>query len=114
MTVSRRGFLRGAAAAAAALAAPAVVFGQGQKQLRWGVIGTGHRGLIHISAIKSFTDECEILGVCDVMDNHLAAGAKRAGGAAQLYSDYQKILACSVIYALLLATPNLLHREMVL
>ena len=52
--------------------------------------------------------------MCDVMENHLAAGAKRAGGSVQSYSDYQKLLANPDINAVLIATPNLLHRDVVL
>ncbi len=115
MSVSRRGFLRGAVTIGAATAlAPGYLFAEETKHpIRWGVIGTGHRGLIHINAIKSFSN-CQILGVCDVMENHLAAGAKRAGEGVQTCTDYQKLLTNSDIDAVLIATPNLLHKEIVL
>ena len=117
--ITRRGFLQSSCAAAAALAMPACVFAQAASQpsdktLRWGVIGTGHRGSIHVSAIKSFPDDMQILGVCDVMENHLAAGAKKAGAGVSTFNDYQKLLANSDINAVLIATPNCLHHEMVL
>jgi predicted dehydrogenase len=117
---TRRTFLRTACAAGAALAVPACDFASGastsksERALRWGVIGTGHRGSIHLSAIKSFPDDMQILAVCDVMENHLAAGAKKAGAGVATFTDYQKLLSNPDINAVLIATPNYLHHEMVL
>ncbi len=120
-TPTRRSFLRSVSGATAALAIPISVFAESQsttrssdKPLRWGVIGTGHRGSIHIGAIKNSPDDSELLAVCDVMENHLADGAKRAGPSVQTYTDYQKLLANADINAVLIATPNLLHKEIVL
>jgi predicted dehydrogenase len=115
---TRREFLRtsiiaGAAFAACGFAGVAKAQATAEAPLRWGVIGTGHRGGIHIGAIKSFKEQCKILGVCDVMENHLAAGAKRAGEGVQTYSDYQKLLSNNDINAVLIATPNCVHKEVV-
>lgn len=86
-----------------------------EKTLRWGVIGCGHRASVaHIPAIKSFSDQMQIIGVCDVMEKHLAQGAQKAGGNVQTYTDYQKLLANSDINAVLIATPNMWHKEMLL
>src|SRR4051794_13789677 len=114
--ISRRRFLKASAASAAILSTGAV-WSQSTTQsskLRWGVIGAGHRGNIHINAIKSFDKQMQILGVCDVMENHLAQGAKKAGESVQKYSDYQKLLANPDIDTVLIATPNMWHKEMVL
>ena len=84
------------------------------RTLRWGIIGTGHRAKVaHIPAIKSFTDEMQIVAVCDVREKHLAEGAKRAGDV-ETFTDYQKLLARQDINAVVIATPNLLHKEMVI
>jgi predicted dehydrogenase len=118
--VTRRNFLGASCAALAAVSAVACPFAEAatsrpsEKSLRWGVIGTGHRGSIHLGAIKSFPDEMQILGVCDVMENHLAAGAKKAGASVATFTDYQKLLANADINAVLIASPNCLHHEMVL
>ena len=86
-----------------------------EQMLRWGIIGTGARCTrAHIPAVKSFADSMQILAVCDVMENHLANGAKRAGGDVQTFTDYQKLLADKQINAVVIATPNLLHSEMVI
>lgn len=117
MAVSRRAFLKSSAATFATISA--VAYAQdstskpADKILRWGVIGIGHRGRgAHIPAIKSF-DQFEILGVCDVMENHLGQ-AQKSVPRAQPYSDYQKLLANPDINAVLIATPNVVHKEVVL
>ena len=85
-----------------------------EKLLRWGIIGTGSRGLkAHVPALKSFK-EFEVLGACDVMENHLAAALKRLGSGCEGYKDYQKLLANPDINAVMIATPNCWHKEMVL
>lgn len=85
-----------------------------EKLLRWGIIGTGSRALkAHVPALKAFP-EFEVLGACDVMDNHLAAARKRLGEKCQGYKDYQKLLANPDINAVMIATPNCWHKEMVL
>src|SRR5439155_27378628 len=58
--------------------------------------------------------DMQILAVCDVMENHLAAGATKAGEGVVTFTDYQKLLANPDINAVLIATPNCLHHEMVL
>src|SRR4051794_38783736 len=85
-----------------------------EKFLRWGIIGPGHRGMIHINALNTFKSQMQILGVCDVMEKHLQQGAQRAGGNVATYTDYQKLLANPDINAVLIATPNMWHKEMVL
>src|SRR2546421_405441 len=117
MSLSRREFCWDSALSLAALSAMAYAQEStskpAEKALRWGIIGTGHRGLnAHIPAIKS-NDRFEILGVCDVMQNHLAK-AQKAAPRAQGYNDYQKLLANPDINAVLIATPNLVHKEVVL
>ena len=116
---TRRRFLRTAAAVGAgAFALPACAFAEsttkaGEPALCWGVIGVGHRGGIHLNAINSLPDDMQILGLCDVMESHLAAAAKKAP-AGQTYSDYQKLLANPDINAVMIATPNCVHKDVVL
>ncbi len=117
---TRREFLRTAAAAGTvAMVVPTGVFAgsttkASEPLLGWGIIGPGHRGSIHINAIKGFSKDGRILGVCDVMENHLAAAVKKVGDGVQSYTDYQKLLANPDINAVLIATPNCVHKEVVL
>lgn len=115
---TRRSFLKHSAAAGLVAAMSASVRGAepsaSEKTLRWGIIGTGHRASrAHIPAIRSFDSQMQIVAVCDVMEKHLQDGVQRAGGAVEAYADYQKLLADERINAVLIATPNLLHKEMV-
>ena len=114
--VTRRCFMQTVAGAAAGFyVAAAKGQATSQRTLRWGVIGTGHRaGVAHIPAIRSFPDDMQIVALCDVMENHLAAGVKRAGSSVQTFIDYQKLLASPDINAVMIATPNMWHKEMVI
>ncbi len=120
--LSRRSFLRGSVAAAGSLtlaaAAPSPLAGaetrRSEKSIRWGVIGAGNRGrVVHLPAINAFED-MEALAICDTDEAHLAKGIAIAGGTPQGYRDYQKLLANPNINAVLIATPNCFHHEMVL
>src|SRR4051794_26173221 len=120
--LSRRNLL--AAAASAALAAPflraadapkAKATSEGSAEpvvLRWGLIGTGTRGGgTHVPVLKSAPGS-ELLAMCDVSEERLATAMTRWGKKVTAYSDYQKLLANPDINAVIVAVPNLLHKEM--
>ena len=117
--LSRRNFLAAAAAGAALAitptAAPADEATQGHAGdtlLRWGLIGTGTRGTwTHIPVLKEAPDS-KIVALCDISEQRLSFAADKAGTKPELYSDYQKLLASPDVNAVVIATPNLLHREM--
>jgi predicted dehydrogenase len=106
-------------AAAAAITVPAVHVraseGSSSATLRWGIIGTGTRGnMTHVTALAAAgpAPECELLALCDVAEDRLQGAAKRAKKQVATYGDYQKLLANPDINAVVIATPNLFHREM--
>ena len=121
--VSRRSFVTRAAAAAAATAAIATGVRplladapQAVKELtlRWGIIGTGTRGMwTHVRVLKS-APESRIVALCDVDEHRLSVAASNAEGPHTTHSDYQKLLADPNVNAVVIATPNLFHREMLL
>lgn len=78
-----------------------------------GIIGTGSRGLIHIGALSTVPG-VKIAAICDVDERRLATAARRAGESAARFLDCRKLLEHPGVDAVLIATPNLLHREMVL
>jgi predicted dehydrogenase len=79
--------------------------------LRWGVIGTGTRGgWTHIPVLKE-APESQTVALCDVSPERMQAAAKRVGHPVATYSDYQKLLANPDINAVVIAVPNLFHRE---
>jgi predicted dehydrogenase len=122
---SRRRFL-GHTAAAAATATTAALWAtqariaraadspEADKEitLRWGIIGTGTRGAFtHIPVLKE-APESQIAALCDVAEDRLHSAAARVGRPVATYGDYQKLLASPDINAVVIAVPNLLHREM--
>lgn len=116
---SRRDLLGRAAVGAAAVMmatraataedAPAA---KGPATLRWGIIGTGTRGAFtHIPCQKE-APESELLALCDVAENRLKSAAEKVGHPVATYDDYQKLLANPDINAVVIAAPNMFHREM--
>jgi predicted dehydrogenase len=110
----RRAFLsRSAALGLGAMAAPAAasagrVLGANDKLLM-GIIGAGGRGR---NVMKKHMDEgVEFTGVCDIYQPNLYSGLKEAGGRAQSYSDYRKLLEAKDIHAVLIATPEHWHGQ---
>ena len=116
--LSRRRFLRGAAAASAAAAAftivPAHVLGGPNRvppseQLTRGVIGTGGMGMGHV---KSINTECRLLAVCDADARHLATALAQAGPGAKGYRDFRELLDRPDIDIIHIATPPHWHATM--
>ncbi len=84
--ISRRRFLQ-TTAAASALGFPAILRSQNAgDKLRLAIIGCGGRGAGDMAEVMSE----EIVGLCDVNANNLAAAAKRAPGA-KLFRDFRQM-----------------------
>lgn len=82
--------------------------------LRWGVIGTGTRGgWTHIPVLKE-APRSETIALCDVSEQRLKSAAERVGHPVRTYPDYQKLLADPDINAVVIAVPNLFHKEILL
>ena len=123
-TPSRRTFVTAAATAGLAAIAPSPrargadaprpAQAAGPATLRWGVIGTGTRGAHTHLPVLNEAPESQVLALCDVSEERLAAAAAKAPGRVATYADYQRLLANPDVNAVVIATPNLLHREMLL
>jgi predicted dehydrogenase len=101
---SRRSFLLAGAAVS--------LQGQGQKKLKVGVIGTGHRAWAHINIIKKTIPDIEVAALADITPANLDRAATLAGSQAARYSDYKKMLAEQKgLDAVLVAVPDFLHAE---
>src|SRR6478736_2578191 len=113
--ISRREVLAVAAAGAASLAVASSGFAAAPRQegpLKWGIIGTGTRGAFtHIPVLKE-APESQVVALCDVAEARLQSAASKIGRPVATYSDYQKLLANADLNAVVIAVPNLLHREM--
>jgi len=85
--------------------------GDESSTLRWGIIGTGTRGAFtHIPTLKEAPGH-EIAALCDVAEDRLKSAAAKVPHPVPTYGDYQKLLANPDINAVVIAVPNLLHRE---
>jgi predicted dehydrogenase len=108
--MKRRTFLAagGSAAAAAAAAAP--------DQVTVGVIGAGGRGTFVMTVFQK-DPALKVGAICDVYEPNLERGlstAKKAGSTAKAYRNYKQLLADKEIQAVLIATPEHWHAQMVL
>ena len=82
--------------------------------LHWGIIGTGTRGAFtHIPALTEAPDS-ELIALCDVAQDRLSLAAGKVAHPVATYGDYQKLLDNPDINAVVIAVPNLLHREILL
>jgi len=108
---SRRGFLKGATALAAApLFVPRSAFGANDR-MAYGVIATGGRGrYLNKKFIKT---GCQPVAMCDVYEPNLQEALKDSPGA-KGYVDYRELLAQSGLDFVVLAGPDHHHKPMLL
>lgn len=83
----------------------------GEAKIRWGLVGTGKRCLQHIKVLNKMP-EYEIVALCDIQNDRLNTAAGLCQGA-EGYEDYRKLLDRDDLGVILVATPNYVHREVV-
>ena len=115
---NRRRFLQTSAAAAAGLTAPywftsraLAAEGKNDRPLV-GCIGTGDRwqgGLV-----REILPLGDIVAVCDVDQKHAEAGREKAGGKAEMYGDYRKLLDRNDVEIVSIATPDHWHTRILI
>src|SRR5947207_3687118 len=107
---NRRTFLVSAATALAHAAPPA-----GEIQL--GVIGSGSRGTFVMTVFQK-QPGLRVAAICDVyevnLENAVSAASKAPGTRPKIYRNYKELLADKDIHAVLIATPEHWHAQMVL
>lgn len=115
--LTRRRFLKGAAAAGGALMAPAIIparaLGQAGKvaaseRITLGFIGIGGMGGGHLGGFLN-NPRTEVVAVCDVHEPHLLDAQKRVGGKCAAYKDFRRLLQRKDIDAVVIATPDHWH-----
>jgi len=76
-----------------------------------GIIGCGGIALgKHLPALAKLTDRCELVAFCDIDEAKASAAAARYGvPGAQVFTDYQKLLAVPGLEAVHVLTPNSSH-----
>ncbi len=115
-SLSRRGFLAGAALSGMGAASAARVVGANDR-IHVGSIGVGGMGSGHLRSLVEQSKEekggVQVVAVCDVY----SVRRKRAQGVAKLedksvYSDYRELLGRSDVDAVFIATPDHWHAQM--
>lgn len=110
MQANRRTFLLGAGGALAAHAASPA------DQVVLGVIGSGSRGTFVMTVFQKETT-VRVGAICDVYEPNLEKAASTAaqdGSKPKLYRNYKELLADKDVDAVLIATPEHWHAQMVL
>lgn len=81
-------------------------------KIRWGIVGIGARARSHIQALNRQND-CEIVALCDIDSEHLQNGVQQVEGPSpRTYLDYRDMLQDTDVEAVVIVTPNDLHKEM--
>jgi predicted dehydrogenase len=106
--VSRRGFIEMNAAVAAAQAAPP----SPNNKIEIAFIGCGARAQELMEAMK-LQPQAQIVGLVDAYTGRIQRSTDRVGKQAKAYKDYREVLADKSIDAVVIATPDHWHRQMV-
>ena len=78
--------------------------------IRYGIIGAGIMGIEHIQNINNI-DGAEVVAVADPAESSRAWGAAEAAGEIETFEDYRDMLAAGVVDAVVVATPNMTHAD---
>jgi hypothetical protein len=119
--LSRRTFIRKSGQGAAALvagtiAAPSILRGAepAADPVRIGHIGLGTRGGSLVRRTGSGKD-CHVVAVCDVYKPHVKKGVEMSNNPeVRTYGDYKELLADPKVEAVVIATPDHWHEQMLL
>ena len=104
--MNRRHFLIASATATAAAAPPS-------EQIRMGIIGAGSRGRYLMNFYRE-EPGVQFGGVSDIYEPHLESGLSIAKGSARPYRNYKALLDDKSIDAVIVATPDHWHTQMLL
>jgi len=80
-------------------------------KIRWGLVGTGKRCWQHIKVLNKMP-EYEIAALCDIQKDRLDTACGMCEGT-ERYDDYRKLLERNDLDVILVATPNYVHKEVV-
>jgi predicted dehydrogenase len=122
--VSRRDFLKAAAAVTAVAAlpsgaapagAPAILSTSNPNEVvNYGIIGTGTEGCTLLRFLTTIP-EGRCIATCDIYPPNLKKGVETIGGHPETYpDDYRRLLDCKDVDAVLICTPLNLHAQMVI
>ena len=110
MKVTRRNFIQASAALAAA---PQTGRAAPSDRITVGCIGTGARGQELMQAIQQHP-QAEIVAVCDAYKGRVERALDRTGNRAKVYKTHADLLAQKSIDAVVIATPDHWHKQILL
>lgn len=116
--IGRRRFIGGAGAGMASASlltaeSYARVLGANDR-IQMGIIGSGGRGRSVMGSFNKFAADCEFVAVCDVYEPNIDAGLKLSRSGAATTMDYRKLLENKDVVAILNATPDHWHADVLL
>jgi predicted dehydrogenase len=109
--MTRRSFIH---SGAALTAAAQIGKGSPNGKTTVGMIGTGARAQELMQVILKLPEQAEIVGVVDAYKGRVERAIERTGGRARAYSNHHDLLADKSIDAVVVATPDHLHRRIIL
>ncbi|MGH9841593.1 MAG: Gfo/Idh/MocA family protein [Blastocatellia bacterium] len=115
--LNRRRFIAGAGGAAGASLLTAKSYARiigANERIQMGIIGSGGRGRGVMGSFNKFADQCEFIHVCDVYEPNIAAALKLSREGAKSTMDYKELLANKDVVAVLNATPDHWHANVLL
>lgn len=84
------------------------------ERIQLGIIGSGGRGRSVMGSFRKFADQCEFIHVCDVYEPNINAALKLSREGAKSTMDYKELLANKDVVAVLNATPDHWHANILL
>ena len=82
-------------------------------EIRFGIVGTGMMGIEHILDLQAIEGNA-VTALCDPNENSIIAAKDLIGGEVETFTDHQELLQKGKIDALIVATPNMTHAEILL
>ncbi len=84
------------------------------RPIRIGIIGLGNRSRNHLDGLKLHRADAPITALCDLDSSRAARVNAALPESAATYTDYRELLADRNVDAVVIVSPNFLHREMAL
>ena len=82
-------------------------------EIRFGIVGTGMMGIEHILNIQAIEGNV-ITALCDPNESSLKTAKELVGGEVESFTNHQALLDNAKVDALIVATPNMTHTEILL
>ncbi len=115
--IDRRRFIAGAGSVAGASLLTAKSYARvlgANERIQLGIIGSGGRGRSLMGSFNGYSDLCEFIAVCDVYEPNINAALKLSRENAKSTIDYKELLAHKDVMAIVNATPDHWHANVLL